>query len=61
MIRPIKSIRLPALLLALCLLAGCAGSPARPASGSARYQVALVAKSTKTDFWKAVFVGSTAA
>ena len=61
MIRPIKSIRLPALLLALCLLAGCAGSPARPASGSARYQVALVAKSTKTDFWKAVFVGAEAA
>ena len=61
MIRPIKSIRLPALLLALCLLAGCAGSPARHASGSARYQVALVAKSTKTDFWKAVFVGAEAA
>lgn len=54
--------RLTVLLLALCLLAGCAasGSGAQTA-GSTRYKVALVAKSTQTDFWKAVFVGAEAA
>lgn len=62
MTRPIDKLRLAALALAACLLAGCMAPPAaRPASGSARYQVALVAKSTKTDFWKAVFVGAEAA
>ena len=54
--------RLTVLLLALCLLAGCAasGSGAQTAD-STRYKVALVAKSTQTDFWKAVFVGAEAA
>lgn len=54
--------RLTVLLLALCLLAGCtaSGSGAQTA-GSTRYKVALVAKSTQTDFWKAVFVGAEAA
>lgn len=54
--------RLTVLLLALCLLTGCSasGSGAQTA-GSTRYKVALVAKSTQTDFWKAVFVGAEAA
>lgn len=54
--------RLTVLLLALCLLAGCtaSGSGAQTAD-STRYKVALVAKSTQTDFWKAVFVGAEAA
>lgn len=54
--------RLTVVLLELCLLAGCAasGSGAQTA-GSTRYKVALVAKSTQTDFWKAVFVGAEAA
>ena len=60
MIRTAKKARLTVLLLALCLLVGCTSLAAAPA-GTARYQVALVAKSTKTDFWKAVFVGAEAA
>lgn len=54
--------RLPVLLLALSLLAGCgaSGSSAQTADAM-RYKVALVAKSTQTDFWKAVFVGAEAA
>ena len=58
MIRHIK--RLPVLLLALCLLAGCTSAGTQDAAAT-RYKVALVAKSTKTDFWKAVFVGAEAA
>lgn len=54
------SKRLPALLAALCLLAGCASSAAQVPEEN-RYKVALVAKSTNTDFWKAVFVGAEAA
>lgn len=54
--------RLPALLLALSLLAGCGGSVSSAQNADTlRYKVALVAKSTKTDFWKAVFVGAEAA
>ena len=55
-----QSKRLPALLAALCLLAGCASSGAQVPEEN-RYKVALVAKSTQTDFWKAVFVGAQAA
>ena len=61
MIRSAKKARLTVLLLALCLLVGCTSLAAPPPAGTARYQVALVAKSTKTDFWKAVFVGAEAA
>lgn len=54
--------RLTVLLLALCLLVGCAASGSgTQTAGSTRYKVALVAKSTQTDFWKAVFVGAEAA
>lgn len=54
--------RLTVLLLALCLLAGCAASGSgTQTADSTRYKVALVAKSTQTDFWKAVFVGAEAA
>lgn len=54
--------RLTVLLLVLCLLAGCAASGSgTQTAGSTRYKVALVAKSTQTDFWKAVFVGAEAA
>lgn len=55
-----QSKRLPALLAALCLLAGCASSGAQVPEEN-RHKVALVAKSTQTDFWKAVFVGAQAA
>lgn len=61
MTRPTKKARLTALLAVCLLLAGCAASAARRPAGTARYRVALVAKSTKTDFWKAVFVGAEAA
>ena len=57
MIKHVKS--LAALLLAL-LLAGCVASPA-PASTTTRYHVALIAKSTNTEFWGAVFAGAEAA
>ena len=59
MTKPIE--RIGAILLAvLFLLAGCAPSKNNAPDGT-RYKVALVAKSTKTDFWKAVFVGAEAA
>ena len=66
MIKTIKRRRLAGALAALCLLAGCAavGSATAASTGTtdaARYKVALVAKSTQTDFWKAVFVGAEAA
>lgn len=54
------SKRLPVLLAALGLLAGCAASGTQVPEET-RYKVALVAKSTSTDFWKAVFVGAEAA
>lgn len=54
--------RLTALLLTLSLLAGCGASGSGTQTDDAmRYKVALVAKSTQTDFWKAVFVGAEAA
>lgn len=55
---------LPVLLLALALLTGCFSSESDAgvqSADSTRYKVALVAKSTQTDFWKAVFVGAEAA
>lgn len=60
MTKPNKRLRIPALLLGVCLLAGC-GTAGSQNPDTMRYQVALVAKSTKTDFWKAVFVGAEAA
>lgn len=56
MIRPVKCLGVLA-LAAACLLGGCTAA----SDGPARYQVAMVAKSTETDFWKAVFVGAEAA
>lgn len=58
MTRHIK--RLPVLLALLCLLAGCTSAGVEE-NAATRYKVALVAKSTTTDFWKAVFVGAESA
>lgn len=52
--------RLPVLLAILSLLAGCSSSQVESTEVN-RFKVALVAKSTQTDFWKAVFVGAEAA
>lgn len=60
MTRRIEFRRILGLLLAVLLLTGCASSAAGTGD-AARYKVALVAKSTQTDFWKAVFVGAEAA
>lgn len=60
MIKHGKWYRLWAMLLVLCLLPGCAASD-QTTQDAARYKVAVVAKSTQTDFWKAVFVGAEAA
>ena len=60
MIKHGKWYRLWAVLLVLCLLPGCAASD-QTIQDAARYKVAVVAKSTQTDFWKAVFVGAEAA
>ena len=46
-----------AALLAAALLAGCGSTPA----GSVQHSVALVAKSTQTEFWLSVFAGARAA
>ena len=54
--RPSKRA-LAALVLAAALLAGCGGAPAAPA----QHTVALVAKSTETEFWLSVFAGARAA
>ena len=48
--------KLAALLLALLLLlGGCAAAPTQ------RHSVAIVVKSTSTEFWAAVFAGAEAA
>ena len=47
MTRPVKCLGALA-LAAACLLGGCAAA----GDGPARYQVAMVAKSTETDFWE---------
>lgn len=60
MTRPIDWRRLTGLAALVLLLAGCAPASSG-APDAARYKVALVAKSTQTDFWKAVFVGAEAA
>lgn len=60
MTRPIDWRRLTGLAALVLLLAGCAPASSG-APDTARYKVALVAKSTQTDFWKAVFVGAEAA
>ena len=51
---------LAACLLASLLLAGCA-APAAPTPTTTRYRVALIAKSTGTEFWRTVFAGAEAA
>ena len=56
----IKHAKPFACLLTALLLAGCAGSAA-PTPTTARYRVALIAKSTSTEFWGAVFAGAEAA
>ena len=56
----IKHAKSFACLLTALLLAGCAGSAA-PTPTTARYRVALIAKSTSTEFWGAVFAGAEAA
>ncbi len=55
-----KRLRFSALLLGACLLVGCGAADSQNPD-ALRYKVALVAKSTQTDFWKAVFVGAEAA
>lgn len=60
MIRHSKHLRFSALLLGACLLVGCGAADSQNPD-ALRYKVALVAKSTQTDFWKAVFVGAEAA
>lgn len=60
MIKPSKRLRISAAALGTCLLAGCSAA-GNKTPDTMRYKVALVAKSTQTDFWKAVFVGAEAA
>lgn len=60
MIKPSKRLRISAAVLGACLLAGCSAA-GNKTPDTMRYKVALVAKSTQTDFWKAVFVGAEAA
>lgn len=60
MIKPSKRLRISAAALGACLLAGCSAA-GNKTPDTMRYKVALVAKSTQTDFWKAVFVGAEAA
>ena len=55
--RPSKRAAL-ALILILALLAGCGSASAVPAR---QHSVALVAKSTETEFWLSVFAGAQAA
>lgn len=55
--RPSKRAAL-ALVLILALLAGCGSASAVPAR---QHSVALVAKSTETEFWLSVFAGAQAA
>ena len=45
------------LLLVLLPLSGCASRPAE----TERHSVAMVVKSTETEFWKSVFAGANAA
>lgn len=56
----IKHIKPFAACLSALLLAGCAAASPQPAT-TARYRVALIAKSTSTEFWSAVFAGAEAA
>ena len=52
----IKHVKTLAACLSALLLAGCAASPT-----PAPYHVAMIAKSTSTEFWSAVFAGAEAA
>lgn len=56
----IKHVKTLAACLSALLLAGCAASPT-PAPTTTRYHVAMIAKSTSTEFWSAVFAGAEAA
>ncbi len=56
----IKHVKPLAACLSALLLAGCAASPA-PAPTTTRYRVAMIAKSTGTEFWRTVFAGAEAA
>lgn len=54
-------LRAAVLLLALLTVGCAAGSAAQSDAVAGRSKVVLVAKSTQTEFWKAVFVGAQAA
>ena len=56
----IKHVKTLAACLSALLLAGCAASPTH-APTTTRYHVAMIAKSTSTEFWSAVFAGAEAA
>lgn len=56
----IKHVKTLAACLSALLLASCAASPT-PAPTTTRYHVAMIAKSTSTEFWSAVFAGAEAA
>ncbi len=56
----IKHVKTLAACLSALLLAGCAASPT-PAPTTTCYHVAMIAKSTSTEFWSAVFAGAEAA
>jgi ribose transport system substrate-binding protein len=56
----IKHVKPLAACFLAALLVGCAASPA-PTPTTARYRVTLIAKSTGTEFWGAVFAGAEAA
>lgn len=56
----IKHVKPLAVSLLAALLAGCAAAPS-PTPTTTRYHVALIAKSTSTEFWGAVFAGAEAA
>ena len=56
----IKHVKTLAACLSALLLAGCAASPT-PTPTTTCYHVAMIAKSTSTEVWSAVFAGAEAA